>query len=198
MEPTKITIGDEEYDLWDDITYDRTSEEGAKNEDLNKAHGVLASKILKGQDLITDRNEIGRYIADILKKNGFGNKLFYLARPTIADQMLDRMLGPDSKDGVEAAVGLAKSGEFADGDPLKNVEFPLVLVRKRGISKVGLLHEIAHLMEAGWRSNAGGGHNSSWHQTFLTLLRQEGFQTEADLLSSSIGELKGDTGVINP
>ena len=198
MEPTKITIGDEEYDLWDDITYDRTSEEGAKNEDLNKAHGVLASKILKGQDLITDRNEIGRYIADILKKNGFGNKLFYLARPTIADQMLDRMLGPDSKDGVEAAVGLAKSGEFADGDPLKNVEFPLVLVRKRGISKVGLLHEIAHLMEAGWRSNAGGGHNNSWHQTFLTLLRQEGFQTEADLLSSSIGELKGDTGVINP
>jgi antirestriction protein ArdC/superfamily I DNA/RNA helicase/DNA polymerase III epsilon subunit-like protein len=197
-EPTKINIDGEEYDLWDDITYDRTSEEGAKNESLNKAHGLLASKVLKGQDLITDRNEIGKYIADILKKNGFGNKLFYLARPTIADQMLDRMLGPDSKDGVEAAVGLAKSGEFADGDPLKNVEFPLVLVRKRGISKVGLLHEIAHLMEAGWRSNAGGGHNNSWHQTFLTLLRQEGFQKEADLLSSSIGELKGDTGVINP
>jgi len=111
------------------------------------------------------------------------------------------MLGQDPRkggSGVEAGVGLANSAAFADGDPLKGVEFPVVLVRKRGISKIALLHEIAHLMEAGWKSNTGGGHNNNWHQTFLTLLRQEGFQKEANLLGLAIGEMKGETGVINP
>jgi hypothetical protein len=197
VEPTKITIDGEEYDLWNDITYDRNSQEGKSNNVLEQAHGIFASRLLEGQELIKDRNEIGKYISDILKKNGFGNKLFYLAGGSVADMML----GKDPRkggEGVEAGVGLANSNAFSEGDPLKDVEFPVVLVRKRGISKVALLHEIAHLMEAGWRSNAGGGHNNSWHQTFLTLLRQEGFQKEANLLSLTIGELKGDTGVINP
>jgi antirestriction protein ArdC/DNA polymerase III epsilon subunit-like protein len=197
VESTKITIDGEEYDLWDDITYDRTSDEGSSNAPLEQAHGIFASRILDGQELIKDRNEIGKYISDILKKYGYGNKLFYLAGGSVADEML----GQDPRkggSGVEAGVGLANSAAFADGDPLKGVEFPVVLVRKRGISKIALLHEIAHLMEAGWKSNTGGGHNNNWHQTFLTLLRQEGFQKEANLLGLAIGEMKGETGVINP
>jgi antirestriction protein ArdC/DNA polymerase III epsilon subunit-like protein len=196
---TKFTVNDEEYDLWDDITYDRTSEAGKDNDSLEQGHGIFASRLLEGQELITDRNEIGKYISDILKKYGYGNKLFYLAGGSTAD----RMLGDDPREtpygtGTEAGVGLANSAGFPDGDPLKGVEFPVVLVRKRGISKVALLHEIAHLMEGGWKSNEGGGHNQAWHHTLLTLLRQEGFQKEANLLALTIGEVKGDTGVINP
>ena len=199
IQATKFTVNDEEYDLWDDITYDRTSEAGKDNDSLEQAHGIFASRLLEGQELIKDRNEIGKYISDILKKYGYGNKLFYLAGGSTAD----RMLGDDPRDstfgtGTEAGIGLANSAGFPDGDPLKGVEFPIVLVRKRGISKVALLHEIAHLMEAGWKSNTGGGHNQAWHQTLLTLLRQEGFQKEANLLALTIGEVKGDTGVINP
>jgi len=203
-QPTKLTVNDEEYDLWDDINYDRTSEEGKDNDNLESAHGIFASRILEGQELIKDRNEIGKYIADILKKYGYGNKLFYLAGGSVADKMLGDDPSWEGSDGtpygggIEAGIGLANSEAFADGDPLKGVEFPVVLVRKRGISKVALLHEIAHLMEGGWKSNTGGGHNQAWHQTLLTLLRQEGFQKEANLLALTIGEVKGDTGVINP
>jgi hypothetical protein len=204
IQPTKLTVNDEEYDLWDDINYDRTSEEGKDNDNLESAHGIFASRILEGQELIKDRNEIGKYIADILKKYGYGNKLFYLAGGSVADKMLGDDPSWEGSDGtpygggIEAGIGLANSEAFADGDPLKGVEFPVVLVRKRGISKVALLHEIAHLMEGGWKSNTGGGHNQAWHQTLLTLLRQEGFQKEANLLALTIGEVKGDTGVINP
>ena len=203
-QPTKLTVNDEEYDLWDDINYDRTSEEGKDNDNLESAHGIFASRILEGQEIIKDRNEIGKYIADILKKYGYGNKLFYLAGGSVADKMLGDDPSWEGSDGtpygggIEAGIGLANSEAFADGDPLKGVEFPVVLVRKRGISKVALLHEIAHLMEGGWKSNTGGGHNQAWHQTLLTLLRQEGFQKEANLLALTIGEVKGDTGVINP
>ena len=203
-QPTKLTVNDEEYDLWDDINYDRTSEEGKDNDNLESAHGIFASRILEGQEIIKDRNEIGKYIADILKKYGYGNKLFYLAGGSVADKMLGDDPSWEGSDGtpygggIEAGIGLANSEAFADGDPLKGVEFPVVLVRKRGISKVALLHEIAHLMEGGWKSNTGGGHNQAWHQTLLTLLRQEGFQKESNLLALTIGEVKGDTGVINP
>lgn len=204
IQPTKLTVNDEEYDLWDDITYDRTSEAGKDNDNLESAHGIFASRLLDGQKKITDRNEIGKYIADILKKYGYGNKLFYLAGGSVANKMLGDDPSWEGSDGtpygggIEAGIGLANSEAFADGDPLKGVEFPVVLVRKRGISKVALLHEIAHLMEGGWKSNTGGGHNQAWHQTLLTLLRQEGFQKEANLLALTIGEVKGDTGVINP
>ena len=111
------------------------------------------------------------------------------------------MLGKDpmtSKEGgTEAGVGLANSNTFLEEDPLKDVVFPVFLIRKRGISKVALLHEIAHAMEGGWQTGQGGGHSLIWHQTWLTLLRQEGFQKEANLLAFTIGEQKGDTGVIN-
>ena len=110
------------------------------------------------------------------------------------------MLGKDPMKneggGVEAGVGLANSDKFAEGDPLKDVTFPVFLVRKRGISKIALLHEIAHAMEGGWQNGEGGGHSQVWHQTFLALLRQEGFQKEANLLGFAVGDQKGDTGVI--
>ncbi len=196
VKPTKINIQNEEYDLWNDITYDRTSEEGKDNKNINDQHGVFASRILDGQELIADRNEIGKYISDILKKYGYGNKLFYITKPSVAEEIL----GKDPKKGsggVEAGVLLADSKNFKEDDPLKNIEFPAVLIRKRGISKVALLHEIAHLMVGSWKNGVGGGHSLIWHQTWLTLLRKEGFQKEANLLASAIGDMEGDTGVIN-
>lgn len=198
VEPTKFTFGDEEYDLWNDITYDRESERGVDSESLESAHGIFARRILDGQELITDRNEINNYIAEILNKYGYGNKFFMLASGAVSDKSLgkDPMKGDGA--GIEAGVGRSNSSTIPEGNPLKNIEFPIFLARSRGISKVAMLHEIAHLMEAGWRSGVGGGHNQIWHQTFLTLLRQEGFQKEANLLALTIGELKGDTGAINP
>jgi hypothetical protein len=153
---------------------------------------------LSGQQLLTDRNEIGKYISDILKKYGYGNKLFYLASGSTSDKMLGKDPMTSKEGGTEAGVGLANSNSFLEGDPLKDVIFPVFLIRKRGISEVALLHEIAHAMEGGWQTGQGGGHSLIWHQTWLTLLRQEGFQKEANLLALSIGEQKGDTGVINP
>ena len=198
IQPTKlrVTPDGEEYDLWNNVTYDRTSEEGQDNKNLEGQHGIFASRILANQPLIKDRNEVGKYISDILKKYGYGNKLFYLASGSVSDMMLGKDPMKNEGGGVEAGVGLANSDKFAEGDPLKDVTFPVFLVRKRGISKIALLHEIAHAMEGGWQNGEGGGHSQVWHQTFLTLLRQEGFQKEANLLGFTIGDQKGDTGVI--
>ncbi len=197
IEPTKVTVEGEEYDLWDDITYDRTSEAGTDSSVLEQAHGIFASRLLDGQEVITDREEIKKYISDTLEKYGYGNKLFYLLDGDVAD----KALGKDPKkggQGIEAGIGLANSGGLPTDDPLYNVAFPVVLIRERGTSKVALLHEIAHLMEAGWKTNTGQGHNQAWHQTFLELLRREGFQKEANILGSTIRTVEGDTGVLNP
>ena len=197
VEPTKFTFMGEEYDLWNDITYDRESKEGSDNDQLEYLHGIFADRILDGQELITSRTDINNYITEILKKYGYGNKFFMLASGAVSDKTLgkDPMKG---KGGIEAGVGRANNSGIPSDSPLKDVEFPVFLARSRGISKIAMLHEIAHLMESGWRTGVGGGHNQIWHQTFLTLLRQEGFQTQANLLSSSMGEVKGDTGAINP
>jgi len=197
VEPTKFTFSGEEYDLWDDITYDRESDRGVDNEGLENGHGIFATRLLDGQELITDRTEINNYISEILKKYGYGNKFFMLASAAVSD----KSLGADpmkNGGGIEAGVGRANNSLIPEGNPLREIEFPVFLARSRGISKVAMLHEIAHLMEAGWRTGIGGGHNMIWHQTFLTLLRQEGFKKEANLLALTIGEVKGDTGAINP
>ena len=197
VEPTKFTFSGEEYDLWNDITYDRESDRGIDNEGLENGHGIFATRLLDGQELITDRTEINNYITEILKKYGYGNKFFMLASAAVSD----KSLGKDpmkNGGGIEAGIGRANNSLIPEGNPLSGIEFPIFLARSRGISKVAMLHEIAHLMEAGWRTGIGGGHNMIWHQTFLTLLRQEGFQKEANLLALTIGEVKGDTGAINP
>jgi antirestriction protein ArdC len=197
IEPKKVTVEGEEYDLWDDITYDRRSQEGLDSNILEQAHGIFASRLLDGQEVITDRDEIQKYISDTLKKYGYGNKIFFLLDGDVAD----KALGKDPKkggQGIEAGIGLANSGGLPSDDPLHNVSFPVVLVRERGTSKVALIHEIAHLMEGGWQGNTGGGHNQTWHQTFLELLRLEGFQKEANILGSTIRTVEGDTGVLNP
>jgi antirestriction protein ArdC/DNA polymerase III epsilon subunit-like protein/superfamily II DNA/RNA helicase len=197
VEPTKFTFSGEEYDLWDDITYDRESDRGVDNEGLENGHGIFATRLLDGQELITDRSEINNYISEILNKYGYGNKFFMLASAAVSD----KSLGADpmkNGGGIEAGIGRANNSLIPEGNPLREIEFPVFLARSRGISKVAMLHEIAHLMEAGWRTGIGGGHNMIWHQTFLTLLRQEGFKKEANLLALTIGEVKGDTGAINP
>ena len=197
VEPTKFTFSGEEYDLWNDITYDRESDRGIDNEGLENGHGIFATRLLDGQELITDRTEINNYITEILKKYGYGNKFFMLASAAVSD----KSLGKDpmkNGGGIEAGIGRANNSLIPEGNPLSGIEFPVFLARSRGISKVAMLHEIAHLMEAGWRTGIGGGHNMIWHQTFLTLLRQEGFKKEANLLALTIGEVKGDTGAINP
>jgi antirestriction protein ArdC/DNA polymerase III epsilon subunit-like protein len=198
VEPTKFTFQGKEYDLWDDITYDRESDSGADNQSLEGAHGIFARRILDDQDLITDRDEISDYISEILNKYGYGNKFFLVASGDVSNKMLGKDPIKGSGEGIEAGIGRADNSIIPDGNPLKEIEFPVFLIRKRGASKVALLHEIAHLMEAGWKTGLGGGHNQIWHQTFLALLRQEGFQKEANLLSLTIGEVKGDTGAISP
>jgi hypothetical protein len=84
-----------------------------------------------------------------------------------------------------------------EGDPLKNQQFPMVLVRSRGIKKLALLHEIAHLMEGSWKNGKSGGHNLNWYATFVNLLEGEGFTKEANLLRFTRPLEEGDTGAIN-
>jgi hypothetical protein len=114
----------------------------------------------------------------------------------LGDDPLVKDENGEYRNGQEAAVGLANDDFLELSHPLKGIPHPILLARERGTSKISLLHEIAHLMEGGWRKGVGGGHNQTWHQTFLTLLRGEGFQEEADLIVSKLGEKEGDTGAI--
>jgi hypothetical protein len=87
-----------------------------------------------------------------------------------------------------------------DAHPFKNKDLPVLLVRSRGTTKVALLHEIAHMMEANWKNpNGDDGHNAVWYATWIALLRSEGFAKQANILEAVTGKLdEGDTGVINP
>jgi hypothetical protein len=114
----------------------------------------------------------------------------------LGDDPLVKDENGEYRNGQEAAVGLANDDFLALNHPLKGTPHPILMARERGTSKISLLHEIAHLMEGGWRKGVGGGHNQTWHQTYLTLLRGEGFQKEADLIVSKLGEKEGDTGAI--
>ncbi len=184
----------EEWDLWDDVTFEDSGERGEDNQGLENIHGIYASRLLADGEYMTDRAEIDKYIADTLEKYGYGKKFFALANKKISDSTL----GPITKEGfLEAAVGLANRSQMPADNPLKEIDFPLVLVRSRGIKKVALLHEIAHLMEGSWKNGKPGGHNLNWYSTFLALLDGEGFNKEANLLRSVAPVAEGDTGAIN-
>ena len=196
VNPIKFKFFGEEYDLWNDI-----SGEGDNDKKLENGHARVAKDLLLGREMIVERDEIDLYVSQILEKYGYGKKFVLLADGKAADDFLgDDPLVKDEngeyRNGQEAAVGLANDDFLELNHPLKGIPHPILLARERGTSKVSLLHEIAHLMEGGWRKGVGGGHNQTWHQTFLTLLRGEGFQEEADLIVSKLGEKEGDTGAI--
>lgn len=185
----------EEWDLWEDVTFEDSGERGGNNEGLEELHGMFASRLLADGEYMTDRAEIDKYIADTLEKYGYGKKFFALANKKTSDAAL----GPIKEDGgfIEAGVGLANKSQMPEGNPLKELDFPLMLVRSRGIKKVALLHEIAHMMEGSWKNGKGGGHNMNWYATFLALLDGEGFKKESNLLRSVAPIAEGDTGAIN-
>jgi hypothetical protein len=198
VNPMKVKFFGEEFDLWNDI-----SGVGDNDDDIQKGYAELGIDLILNKELVVEREEIDLYVSQILEKYGYGKKIVMLADGEEADKFLgDDPLaeGSDGKPygkGIEAAVGLANDTFLAENNPLKGSPHPVLMARSRGTAKISLLHEIAHLMEGGWRKGVGGGHNQTWHQTYLTLLRGEGFQEEADLIVSKLGEKEGDTGAIS-
>ena len=196
VNPIKFKFFGEEYDLWNDI-----SGEGDNDKKLENGHAQLGKDLLLGKEMVVERDEIDLYVSQILEKYGYGKKFVMLLDGKEADNFLgDDPLVKDEngeyRNGQEAAIGLANDDFLELNHPLKGTPHPILMARERGTSKISLLHEIAHLMEGGWRKGVGGGHNQTWHQTYLTLLRGEGFQEEADLIVSKLGEKEGDTGAI--
>jgi antirestriction protein ArdC len=197
INPLKVDFFGEQYDLWNDI-----SGEGNNDKDIEKGYSEIAIDLLLDKELIVEREEIDLYVSQILSKYGYGKKIVLLHDEDKSDEFLGAdplAKGADGKplgQGWEASIGLAKDSLLEEKNPLKGTPHPLLMVRTRGTSKISLLHEIAHLMEGGWLKGIAGGHNKTWHQTYLTLLRGEGFQEEADLIVSELGETKGDTGAI--
>lgn len=189
----KVKYGSKMHTVWNDVTYDS---ERKNNPRIEGGSGVMFKRIMDKQEVISDEAEVGKYVTDILNKYGYGDRTFNLSMAT-SDEFFAQ--NPEHSD-VEAAVSRGVTEELPDSHPFKNKDIPVLLVRSRGTTKIALLHEIAHMMEANWKNpNGDDGHNAVWFATWLTLLRSEGFTQQANLLEMAVGKLdEGDTGVINP
>lgn len=189
----KIKYGSKMHTVWNDVTYDP---ERKSNWRIEGGSGVMFKRIMEDQEIISDETEVGKYVTDMLVKYGYGDRVINLSMAN-SDKFFDE--NPEHKD-VEAAVSRGVTESLPDSHPFKDKDLPVLLVRSRGTTKVALLHEIAHLMEANWKNpNGDDGHNAVWYATWVALLRSEGFTKQANLLETVIGKLdEGDTGVINP
>jgi antirestriction protein ArdC/DNA polymerase III epsilon subunit-like protein len=189
----KIKYGSKMHTVWNDVTYDPERKSDWR---IEGGSGVMFKRIMENQEVISDEAEVGKYITDMLVKYGYGDRVFNLSMAN-SDKFFAE--NPEHND-VEAAVSRGTTESLPDSHPFKDKDLPVVLVRSRGTTKVALLHEIAHLMEANWKNpNGDGGHNSVWYATWVALLRSEGFTKQANILEMAIGKLdEGDTGVINP
>lgn len=189
----QIKFGSKMHTVWNDVMYDPERKSDWR---IEGGSGVMFQRIMDKQEVISDEAEVGKYVTDILTKYGYGDRVFNLSMST-SDEFFAQ--NPEHKD-VEAAISRGLTESLPDTHPFKDKDLPVLLVRSRGTTKVALLHEIAHMMEANWKNpNGDDGHNAVWFATWVTLLRSEGFTTQANLLEMAVGKLdEGDTGVINP
>jgi antirestriction protein ArdC len=193
VEPERVKYGSEMHTMWNDVTFDPERKSDWR---IEGGSGIMFKRIMEGQEVISDEGEISKYVTDMLVKYGYGDKVFSLNIQQAEDFFNN---SPQHSD-VEAAISKGATDELPDGNPFKDKDLPVLLVRKRGTTKVALLHEIAHMMEANWKNpNGDDGHNAVWFATWVTLLRSEGFTSQANILENVVGKLdEGDTGVINP
>ena len=188
----QIKFGSKMHTIWNDVTYDPERKSEWR---IEGASGVMFQRIMEGQEVISDEAEVGKYVTDILTKYGYGDRVFNLSMAT-SDEFFAQH--PEHSE-VEAAVSRGMTDQLPDSHPFKDKDLPVLLVRSRGTTKVALLHEIAHMMEANWKNpNGDDGHNAVWYATWIALLRSEGFTKQANILETVAGKLdEGDTGVIN-
>ena len=193
VEAERIKYGSEMHTMWNDVTYNPE----LKNEwRIEGGSGVMFNRLMEKQEIISNEKEINDYVVEMLTKYGYGDRVFSFDM-NISDIFFKQN---PQYDEVEAGVIPADTSVLPNSDPFKDKDIPALLVRKRGTTKVALLHEIAHMMEASWKSPTNdGGHNSAWFATWVTLLRSEGFTAQANILEMAVYRLdEGDTGVINP
>jgi antirestriction protein ArdC/DNA polymerase III epsilon subunit-like protein len=193
VEAERIKYGSEMHTMWNDVTYNPE----LKNEwRIEGGSGVMFNRLMENQEIISNEKEINDYVVEMLTKYGYGDRVFSFDM-NISDIFFKQN---PQYDEVEAGVIPADTSVLPNSDPFKDKDIPALLVRKRGTTKVALLHEIAHMMEASWKNPTNdGGHNSAWFATWVTLLRSEGFTAQANILEMAVYRLdEGDTGVINP
>jgi antirestriction protein ArdC/DNA polymerase III epsilon subunit-like protein len=188
----QIKFGSKMHTIWNDVTYDPERKSEWR---IEGASGVMFQRIMEGQEVISDEAEVGKYVTDILVKYGYGDRVFNLSMAN-SDEFFAQ--NPEHSE-VEAAISRGMTEQLPDSHPFKDKDLPVLLVRSRGTTKVALLHEIAHMMEANWKNpNGDDGHNAVWYATWIALLRSEGFTKQANILETVAGKLdEGDTGVIN-
>jgi antirestriction protein ArdC len=188
----QIKFGSKMHTIWNDVTYDPERKSEWR---IEGASGVMFQRIMEGQEVISEEAEVGKYVTDILVKYGYGDRVFNLSMAN-SDEFFAQ--NPEHSE-VEAAISRGMTEQLPDSHPFKNKDLPVLLVRSRGTTKVALLHEIAHMMEANWKNpNGDDGHNAVWYATWIALLRSEGFTKQANILETVAGKLdEGDTGVIN-
>jgi antirestriction protein ArdC/DNA polymerase III epsilon subunit-like protein len=188
----QIKFGSKMHTIWNDVTYDPERKSEWR---IEGASGVMFQRIMEGQEVISDEAEVGKYVTDMLVKYGYGDRVFNLSMAN-SDEFFAQ--NPEHSE-VEAAISRGMTEQLPDSHPFKDKDLPVLLVRSRGTTKVALLHEIAHMMEANWKNpNGDDGHNAVWYATWIALLRSEGFTKQANILETVAGKLdEGDTGVIN-
>ena len=140
----------------------------------SKERDIQDSEKIKGIE------PVRKYVSGILNKYGYGRRRVLV------------QAGGQKLRGAAAAISWDLSAPRED-------RFPVVLIKTtRNYSEQILLHEIAHMMTQGHHrgSITGGGHSQSWYDTYLDLLRNEGYNDFANSLEIESGIKQTDKSVL--
>lgn len=148
---------------WEDLD---TVGEGQNYPNLEMAAVMVFSRLgpeYRGR-VLKKSSDVDAYITDTLRKAGYGERIVSITNDA-------KYLGPK----VEAAVSRGMTETLPEDHPLYNTPVPVFLYRKRGVSEVVLLHEIAHIIEGAWKEpEYSGGHTPTWWETWGQLMKQNG------------------------
>jgi antirestriction protein ArdC len=172
---------------WEDVEASKSMQKEIPN---NKAFERIMADAVQGNydrqipesEKLTGDTQIHNYFLDILDKYGYGRRNFVTL-----------------KNGKKLANAGAAAGIGTQTNAITGVESPaLFIYARRKYNKAILLHEVAHLMDGGWkRDDKDPGHSPVWYDTYLTLLRGEGFGDLADSMEKATGRKAETTGVLN-
>jgi antirestriction protein ArdC/DNA polymerase III epsilon subunit-like protein len=172
---------------WDDVKASTSLQTEIPN---NKSFERIMADIVQGdydqripesEKLVGDA-QIQKYILDILDKYGYGRRNVVV-----------------EKAGKRLASANASAGVLGRVNPLTGEATPYLLIyATRKYNKEIILHEIAHILTANWKNNnRDRGHSPEWYDTYLTLLRGEGFNNLVDSMEEATGRKAETTGVLN-
>lgn len=169
---------------WEDID---TVGEGQNYPSLEMAAAMVFDR-LDAKDrgrVLKDPDEIDEYISDVIRKAGYGDRLVSI---TSNEGYLTK--------GIEAAVSRGMTETLPTDHPLHGKPVPVFLYRKRGVSEVAILHEVAHILEGAWKESiAHGGHTPTWWETWGQLMKQHGGMQTAINMAQFFGYSMEGTGV---